>query len=140
MEEELKLTGPTKISLLKAMKWLKFFAILGVLSIILLVAIAIIFLIIPNLGKEEFGGYAWMLSVLYLIFALVYTYPVMKVFSIVSNTRKAINMNDPLSLERAAKDFHAVLKFCGVLTIIALVVYALILIGIAISIPLLAAF
>ena len=139
MDEELKLTGLTKMSLLKAMKWLKFFAVLGVIGVIILVAFAVIFLIIPGFAKEELGGYSWILSILYLIIALVYIYPVRKAFAIVSNTRKAINMNDQMSLELAAMDFHAVLKFCGVLTIIILVIYALILIGVAISIPQLAA-
>ena len=137
MEEELKLTELTKTSLLKAMKWLKFFAVLGVIGIILLIVMAVIFMIIP--GQMDLGGYKWIVSVLYLLIALLYIYPVRKAFAIVSNTRKAINMNDQMSLELAAKDFHAVLKFYGVLTIIALVVYALILIGIAISIPQLAA-
>ena len=137
MEEELKLTELTKTSLLKAMKWLKFFAVLGVIGIILLIGMAVIFMIIP--GQMDLGGYKWIVSVLYLLIALLYIYPVRKAFAIVSNTRKAINMNDQMSLELAAKDFHAVLKFCGVLTIITLVVYALILIGIAISIPQLAA-
>lgn len=137
MEEELKLTEQTKISLLKAMKWLKFFAVLGVIGIFLLIGMAAIFMIIP--GQMDLGGYKWIASVLYLIIALVYIYPVMKAFAIVSNTRKAINMNDQMSLELAAKDFHVVLKFCGVLTIIILVIYALILIGVAISIPQLAA-
>lgn len=131
MGEELKLTEQAKMSLLKAMKWLKFFAVLGVIGVILLIGMAVAFIFIP--GQMGFSGYNGIAFVLYLIFAaLLYIYPIRKAFAIVSNTRKAINMNDQLSLELAAKDFYAVLKFCGVITITVLVLYVIVLLVMAI--------
>jgi len=133
-DEELKLTEQAKTSLVKAMRWLQFFAVLGVLVIILLILMAIFFVVAPTvLQTEALGNASFAVAALYVIIALLYLYPVKKAFNVVSNTRKAINENDSMSLELAAKAFHAMLKFCGILTIIVIVAYVLIAIGIAIA-------
>jgi len=131
-DEELKLTELTKTSLLKAMKWLKFFAVLGVIGIIIILAFAVFFLVTPAAFQTaELASASWIVAALYVVIALIYIYPVKKAFSIVSNTRKAIETNDQMILEKTAADFHALLKFCGIITIIVLVLYVLIIIGAA---------
>lgn len=128
MNEELKLTKQAQQTLLKAMKWLQFFAVLGAIAAGMIIIAAIIFCIVSFIN----GGPSFLfVSLLYLVLGAVYFYPVKKTFDLISNTRLAIYQNDPDQLELAAGNFHTILKYCGILTIAIVVLYLLAFIAIA---------
>ena len=128
MNEELKLTEQAQQTLLKAMKWLQFFAVLGAIAAGMIIIAAIIFCIVSFIN----GGPSFLfVSLLYLVLGAVYFYPVKKTFDLISNTRLAIYQNDPDQLELAASNFHTILKYCGILTIAIVVLYLLAFIAIA---------
>ena len=128
MNEELKLTEQAQQTLLKAMKWLQFFAVLGAIAAGMIIIAAIIFCIVSFIH----GGPSFLfVSLLYLVLGAVYFYPVKKTFDLISNTRLAIRQNDPDQLELAAGNFHTILKYCGILTIAIVVLYLLAFIAIA---------
>lgn len=130
MNEELKVTEPMREHLLSSASWLKFLAVLGVIGVVLLVLISIGIMVFGNqLGDEiPLGGY---LGVIYLVLAAIYIYPLVKSFSLIRNTREAFRTeNGQPNIEQAAADCHAILKFMGILTIVLMVVYVLIIIGV----------
>ena len=87
MNEELKLTEQAQQTLLKAMKWLQFFAVLGAITAGMIIIAAIIFCIVSFIN----GGPSFLfVSLLYLVLGAVYFYPVKKTFDLISNTRLAI--------------------------------------------------
>ena len=137
MEEEMKYpetTGlrvkeSTKADLLTAAKWTKFLCIVGSIGIALIVIFAIFLFgagtVASSLFSEmPFGAVA--MGIIYLVLAALYIYPLMKGFQFASGAKAACLSDNENELARGIKGLSSLTKFCGILTIICLVIYALV--------------
>lgn len=86
------------------------------MSVLVLAAIAMCFL---RTAENTF------IAVVYIVMALIYVYPLKKMFDIVSATRTAMTEDSQPQMEEAVKSTHALVKFFGVLTIKPLCIYAI---------------
>ena len=69
------------------------------------------------------------IGLLYLIIAVIYIYPLIKGFQFANRTKAACLTNDEQELARGFEGLSALLRFCGILTIIILILYVVVLIG-----------
>ena len=84
----------------------------------------IAFLFMP--ANDKFPGF--IVGIVYIVMALVYVYPINKCFEIIRNVRNAINASLQSSLEDATADFYAVMKYSGIMAIVAVAFYVLLII------------
>lgn len=117
--ENLEISASIRQNLLSAMKWLKFLAVCGTVCMAIVFVAGVAFLFLP-----DYSGAPVVVGLVYIVMAFVYIYPLKKTFEIVREVRSALNGNSQTSLEFAALATRSVLKFMGVLTIVALSVYA----------------
>lgn len=129
--EELRITEGMRDSLLSGMKWLNFLTIMCCIGMGFVVLMGVGFLFggtfVASLDSNTPTGLFPVMGIVYLIIAGVYVYPIMKCFNLISNTRKAMSGMQE-NLEMAADDFAAIMRFVGIFTIIALGLYALLII------------
>lgn len=126
--ENLVVNEPIKQNLLSAMKWLNFLTIFLTVMVALIGLAGIAFLFMP--ANDKFPGF--IVGIVYIVMALVYVYPINKCFEIIRNVRNAINASLQSSLEDATADFYAVMKYYGIMAIVAVAFYVLLIIfGIA---------
>ena len=118
--ENLEISASIRQNLLSAMKWLKFLAVCGTVCMAIVFVAGVVFLFLPVYN----GAPGVAVGLVYIVMAFVYIYPLKKTFEIVREVRSALNGNSRTSLECAALATRSVLKFMGVLTIVALSVYA----------------
>lgn len=123
--ENLQITESIKQKMLNAVKWQKFLNILMCIAIAILVIVAVACFFLPQglTGAPSVPGY--VLGIIYLLCTALYYYPLYKSIRFVSATREALNNDNQMSLEEAADCYESILKYCGILSIIALVIYAL---------------
>ena len=121
--ENLEISASIRQNLLSAMKWLKFLAVCGTVFMAIVFVAGVVFLFLP-----DYSGVPVVVGLVYIVMAFVYIYPLKKTFEIVREVRSALNGNSQTSLEFAALATRSVLKFMGVLTIVALSVYAVVII------------
>lgn len=137
MEEEIKIPETTglrvkesaKADLLTAAKWTKFLCIVGSIGIALIVIFAIFLLGAGTVASSMFSDMPYGavgMGVLYLIIAALYIYPLMKGFQFASGAKAACLSDNENELARGIKGLSSLTKFCGILTIICLVIYALV--------------
>ncbi len=122
--ENLEISASIRQNLLSAMKWLKFLAVCGTVCMAIVFVAGVVFLFLPDYN----GVPGVAVGLVYIVMAFVYIYPLKKTFEIVREVRSALNGNSQTSLEFAALATRSVLKFMGVLTIVALSVYAVVII------------
>lgn len=115
---ELRITDDIKATLLSASKWVKLMAVVGAVSMAVLVLAAIAMCFLKTAENT-------LIAVVYIVMALIYIYPLKKLFNIVSATRTAMTEDSQAQMEEAVKSVHALVKFFGVLTIITLCIYAI---------------
>ena len=118
--ENLEISASIRQNLLSAMKWLKFLAVCGTVFMAIVFVAGVVFLFLPVYN----GAPGVAVGLVYIVMAFVYIYPLKKTFEIVREVRSALNGNSQTSLEFAGLATRSVLKFMGVLTIVALSVYA----------------
>ena len=117
-------------------KWTKFLSIIGFIFVGILTVMAFfmgaIFSSIPMLGGvSSFSGIGWGFTVIYLVIALVYFFPVYYLFKFSSNLKNALLSGDTLVLTEAFNYLKKHYKFIGILTLVMVVIYSIIfLIGI----------
>lgn len=120
------------ISFLKeTAKWAQFLAIVGFIFIGLMVIAAFsmgaIFSSIPmvgsSMGDNMLSGFGWMVTVIYLIFAVIYFMPVYYLFKFSSNMKVAIQNNDTVVMTESFNYLKKHYRFIGILTIIFLSLY-----------------
>lgn len=137
MDEELRIpetTGlrvkeSTKVDLLTAAKWSKFLCVVGCIGVVIIVIFAIFLLGAGSVASAMFSDMPYgavAMGVLYLIIAALYIYPLIKGFQFASGAKAACLSNDENELARGIKGLSSLTKFCGILTIICLVIYALV--------------
>lgn len=127
-------------------KWAKFLSIVGFVAIAFLVVLAaVMFLVLPQLNSSELADLQGMedlpngsafgavlgpvLGFLYLIIAVIYFIPVWFLFQFSNKSIQAIKEKNEIYLENAFNQLRKHYKFIGILTIIALALYAIIFIG-----------
>ena len=124
-----------KADLLSSAKWAKFLCIIG--------CIGLVFMVLAGIGMIALGGFVSShvpgggaglgapMGVFYLILAVIYIYPLIKGFQFANATKAACLSNNEGELARGIDGMRCWLKFCGILTIIYLVICVLaLLIGI----------
>ncbi len=130
----LKLNNHAKEFLKEAAKWTKFLSIVGFIAIGLLVVVALffgaIFSSLSGFGDAGLGG--GFITVIYLLVAVLYFFPVYYMYKFSVNMKSALRENDEDTLTKAFEYLKSHYKFIGILTIIMISFYLLMfLIGIA---------
>lgn len=122
---QLSLTEQAKQFLSEAGKWGRFISIVGFVGIGLLVVVGIFSgIIFGNLpGMEEIPGA--LFSVLYIVLAALYFFPVLYLFRFSTKIRDALNSHDESAMQYAFENLKSHYKFIGILMIIMIVLYAL---------------
>lgn len=126
--ENLVIDWRSKEFLKETAKWTKFLAILGFVGIGLMVLGSLVMLFAPSSlmsnGDFPFGGKIFMM-LLYLVFAVLYYFPISYLYQFSENTKKAIENNDNNAIRDAFEFLKSHYKFMGILTIILLSFYAI---------------
>ncbi|WP_339661610.1 DUF5362 family protein [uncultured Polaribacter sp.] len=131
--EQLTLNSDAKNFLRETAKWAFFLSVIGFIGIGFLVILAvfsnIIFSSIPQAKNVPFDlGIA--MTILYLLFALLYFFPVYYLMQFSTKMKKALASKNDETLADAFQMIKSHYKFLGVFTIITLSLYAL-LIGVS---------
>jgi hypothetical protein len=133
-ESLLRVSPKMKESLLSSMKWIQFFVILTCVGMGILVIIAIVMLamssLFPVADAEMSPLFMLGMGLLYLVFGVLYVYPIIKGFKLIDHTRKALRAGTNSDFEASADDLHSIMKYCGWLTIILFVLYIIFMIAI----------
>lgn len=131
-ESLLRVTAQMKASLLSSMNWIQFFLIISCVAVGFLLIVALVMLVLGSVfpfGREGMSPLIWAgIGLLYLLIAALYVYPITRGFKLVDHTRKALRAGTNADFEASADDLHAVLKFCGILTVAVLILYIILII------------
>ena len=130
---ELHLDQYAKDFLKETAKWAYFLSIVGFVGIAFLVIIALcvgfFFSTMGNLvpAMSAMGGsFGMVFTVIYLVIAVIYFFPVYYLFKFASNAKKAFRDNDSEALTSSLEYLKSHYKFFGILTLAILVLYGLI--------------
>lgn len=150
---ELFVSNQAATHLRSASRWARFLAALGFLNVLLLFSASVALftvgtalfqsdqltqLNIPPEAKTQLGfdpsaydltslSYMPMLlGVLYIIFGIVYLFPIISLFSFGSHASSAVKRTDSQKLEQALKNLAAHYRFLGWFVILTLIAYLLI--------------
>lgn len=126
--EELQINELVRKNLLNSLKWTKFFVILATIIVVIFAFLALACFLLPEL--HGLPGYSF--GIVYLLLILIYIYPLIKAYKLISSGREALIENNQASLEEASKCLHSILKYYGIFTIIFLVLYPTFIIGVII--------
>ena len=122
-----------KSDLLTAAKWAKFLCIIGCIGTVLMVLIGILLMIfgsfMANIAQMPYGA---AMGALYLIIAVIYIYPLIKGFQFANGTKAGCLASDENELARGFSGLRALLRFLGIFTIIMMILYVLVFLGIII--------
>ena len=126
----LQVTESARLDLLSAAKWAKFLCIVGCIGAGLMLLFGILMMVFgaaltQYMGDSPLGG---VMGLLYVVFAALYIYPLIKGFQFANGAKAACLTGDSAQLARSFSGLRSVLVFCGILTIIMLVIYVFILI------------
>ena len=131
---ELSVTDTVKAHLLETARWARFFAVVT----IILIALGTVFLAISILAAgnilmlmEDGEGFIAivMAFVVYIVLMLLYIYPVWSLFKFATLVKRGIAGGSQPDLEDALRHHRNVYKFVGIITIIMLVLYGMMIIG-----------
>jgi Family of unknown function (DUF5362) len=136
---ELYISDQSKYFLSETAKWAKFIAIIGFIGIGVMILIGI------NMGaligsmanaSDELGGwgsgFSALISIFYIGIAVLYLYPVLKLYQFADCTKKALAGNSSETMSLAFESQKSMFKFMGIMTIAILGLYViLVLIGIS---------
>ena len=127
--KEIRLTNESIGYLKETAKWGTFLAIIGFISIGFMVLAGIflaVFMSSTELpGMEAMGNMAGF-GFLYIVFAVIYVYPVLKLFQFASQCKKAIAHTSTDLMTEALGNLKSCYKFMGILMAIILGLYAIV--------------
>jgi len=109
-------------------KWAKFLAILGFVFIGLIIIMGFSFGIIFSIvGGGEFKPPfpSFLFGFIYLVFGLIYFFPILYLFRFSIWTKKALNNKNTNDLNLAFRNLKAHYRYIGIMMIIILGIYAL---------------
>ncbi|PQJ82963.1 hypothetical protein BTO16_03915 [Polaribacter glomeratus] len=129
--EQLTLNSNAKSFLKETAKWAFFLSIMGFIGIGFLVILAIfsniIFSAIPQAKLVPFDlGFA--MTILYLLFAVLYFFPVYYLMQFSTKMKKALATKNDETLAESFKVLKSHYKFIGVFTIIAMSLYIMLIV------------
>jgi hypothetical protein len=125
----------TRIHLADAARWARFLAIIGFIVCGIIVVIGIfagsVFTFITSRYSEATttgftSGMGAVMTVFYLIFALIYFFPCLYLFRFSSHMKKALASNDQNTLTSSFQNLKIMFRYVGILTIIVLAFYAIV--------------
>lgn len=131
-EPVMKVSETMKADLRTAATWAKFLCILGAIGLVLMVLAAIFMLVLGNSLPSNIPGMGVTRTfavIIYLVLAALYIYPVVKGFQFANCTRNACITNNERELANGFAGLRSVLKFWGIMSIIVMVIYAIIIVG-----------
>lgn len=120
--DNLTITESVKRNLLSAVKWLKFLTILATIGMVFMIIAGIALMFLP--ASSGMPGY--VASIIYFIAFGLYIYPVKKCYDIIGSARDAMLYDAQDSLEAFAESTKDVMKYCGIIAIVCLCLYAMI--------------
>jgi hypothetical protein len=123
-----QLEDAAKDYLRESAKWSMFLAILGFIGIGFLALLAIIMTGAASMMPETpgpFGKMRGLISLIYLVFAILYLFPIYYLFKYADNTKKAINSGNTALLTSAFSNLKSHHKFLGIASIIIIALYIL---------------
>ncbi len=134
---DLQLDNMSQSYLMETSKWGKFLAIMGFIGCGLLIIIGIfsasVFSRFNSLSSEMGGSTSpfspVVLSLVYVIMAVLYFFPCYYLFNFSSRMQTALRTNDQQALQSAFASQKACYKFVGILTIVVLSLYVIALIA-----------
>ena len=133
---EMQLNALALEFLKESAKWSKFLAIVGFVGIGLMVLAAIfmgaVMSMIPtteSTGFNPMGAMKGFISVLYLVIAAIYFFPIYYLYKYANETKNAIENNDSDLLSNGLGFLKSHHKFLGISMIVVLSLYVLMFIG-----------
>lgn len=134
-ENSLHINESAKQALLEASKWGKFLAILGFCFIGLIVIVGISMgSIMGKMGGEAAAPFAsGAFALIYLVIGAIYIFPVLYLYRFSVHTKTALVDSNSEVLASAFDNLKSLYKFMGIFSIITLVLYALMIIGMVIG-------
>lgn len=127
--EELKIDIVSRSFLTEIAKWANFLAILGYVGLGLMILAAVSIIIVgSSVSIGPIGSGIWI-SIIYILFAGIYFFPITYLYKFSSNMKIALRTNDQKSLTNAFEYLKSHYKFIGIITIIILGFYILAIAG-----------
>lgn len=131
---EMQLNETAKSFIKEIAKWAYFLSIVGYVGVGLLVLVALFFgSVIAGAGAMSGGGMGALgamggtfVTVLYLIIALIYFFPIYYLNKFASNAKQAFRTDDTESLTKSFEYLKSHYKFMGIFTIVFISFYVLI--------------
>lgn len=115
--DELKLTPLAEMYLLETAKWGKFISIVG----FIFVGIFVFFAVFSNMFFESSVlGSSLLQTLFFLLYAVIYFFPLFYLFKFSTKITIAINNRDSLVAEESFENLKSIYKFMGILLIISL--------------------
>lgn len=106
-------------------KWTFFLAILGFIGVALMVIAALFIGSFLESSGQQMPVPHGALTGLYLLFAIIYFFPILYLYKFSTSTRKAVHENSEHELTSAFTNLKRHYKFIGIIAIVVLVMYAL---------------
>lgn len=114
-------------------KWTMFFAVLGFIVVGLMVIggiVAGLFLSAFRMSSNTPLGFPeWIIYIIFLLFAVLYFFPILFLFRFSKHTANAVELTDSLEMKKAFRNLKAYFTYIGILTIIMLALYLIALVG-----------
>jgi hypothetical protein len=141
--QKIELEGVTLLHMNEIRKWTQFMSILGFVVVGLLLLVGVIFLIAsftrPSMQIDEFGISLgpWM-GICYLLLALVYFFPVFYMFRFSKFAKQSLLQISSVQssnelMANAISYLKKHFRYVGIFTIVLLVIYLLVIIGLIIT-------
>ncbi|HMJ70799.1 MAG TPA: hypothetical protein VK508_17980 [Cyclobacteriaceae bacterium] len=110
--------------------WAKFLSILGFCFVGLMVIVALFLgTVMSTIGMEQqIAGFQVLVTVVYLLFAALYFFPILYLFRFATKVTAAVKSNDTVGLTSALENLKSHYKFIGLLTAIIVGLYGVILV------------
>ncbi|HEY8388313.1 MAG TPA: DUF5362 family protein [Parasegetibacter sp.] len=128
---DLQVDHQSSVFLRETAKWSKFLAIVGFVVCALLVILGLFFSsVMATMGSmagmgDMFAGASVVISVMYVLIALIYFLPCLYLYRFATKMQVALNTNDQVQLNASFGNLKSCFKFMGVLTLVILCLYAL---------------
>ncbi len=131
MQQQLVVTDEMKNYLLSVSKWAKFLAILGFIGIgFMLIATFVLILSGSVIAYRENNFFLFLSSIIYLIVAVVYFFPVYFLLKSSLSIQKGIEKTNNEELAQGFKHLKAHYKYIGIMVIVLIALYIIIFLGI----------
>lgn len=131
---ELEVSEDIKGFLKETASWSYFLSILGFIGLGFMVVGGVIVSFAGSFnqfsGNTAYGlGYSLGIGLVYIVFALVYFFPILYLFKFSKNIKKALSLNNNSDFKMAFSSLKSHYKYLGIFTIVIISLYILIIIG-----------